>query len=257
MHDLRPSFRSTLAALAVAAFFPALAGAAGGVSPAAAVSPGELDREVETASSCPTYSWGEVQGAAGYELAVFERDESGELVLALRREVAGGATSWSPSRADCLAPGAAFVWAVRAKGAAAPGAVAGDWSAPRRFRTPDRPGDEEVAAALDVLRRWREGATGRDVPEPRVAPGLAGVAAPPRPGASAGGGPVAAIRGTFDGQEGVGVSGVATSTSGPATGVRGETASSKLAPWTPTPLGAFDSPFTPMAYGLVAWCEEP
>ncbi len=196
-------------------------------SPAAAdlstTSPGELDREVEIASACPTFSWGEastgVVEARGFELAVFALDDSDRPELVLRRALDVAATSWTPARAECLATGGRYVWSIRA--VAAPGRAT-EWSAPRRFTVPGAPSEEEVANALELLRRWRErnGGPSRASRSPQSTP------IAPRGLAPLGGGPAAAVQGTFDGASGVGVSGIAASSSGPVTGVRGETASS-------------------------------
>lgn len=135
-------------------------------SPSAAVtvSPGETDRAVEIASGCPVFNWAAIAGAAGYELVVFAvaadtaDTANGEPRLVLRRTVRGAALGWTPSRDSCLAPGGEYAWSVRALGEAGePLESALDWSPPRRFTVPALPSDADVAAALDVLRRWQEG----------------------------------------------------------------------------------------------------
>lgn len=124
--------------------------AAGEVS---AVSPGERGREVEAASACPTFSWSAEAGSSGYELAVFRLDGSEEPTLVFTKRVEASATSWSPSRGECLAPGGRFGWTVRALGADLR-VGSGAWAEPLRFRVPGAPSEEEFAAALAVVRRW-------------------------------------------------------------------------------------------------------
>ncbi len=153
----RPDATSRAAGLALAAAL-----FAGLTSPAAradlvAVSPGERDRAVEATSACPTFSWSALPGAAGYELAVFRLDRGEEPELAWTRGVAGSATSWSPSRHDCLEAGGRYAWTVRAMGSDSPNQddLGSEWAEPLRFLVPGVPSDEEVAAALATLERWR------------------------------------------------------------------------------------------------------
>lgn len=139
-----------------------------------AVSPGETDRIVQAASGCPTFSWSASPGATGYELAVLRLDRGEEPELVWRREVEGSATSWSPSRSECLAAGGRYAWTVRALGADA-AAADSEWAAVRRFEVAAAPGADELAAALATLERWRQAgggpsATGAIAGEPRPAP---------------------------------------------------------------------------------------
>ncbi len=139
-----------------------------------AVSPGETDRLVQAPSGCPTFSWSASPGATGYELAVLRLDRGEEPELVWRREVEGSATSWSPSRSECLAAGGRYAWTVRALGADA-AAADSEWAAVRRFEVAAAPGADELAAALATLERWRQAgggasATGAIAGEPRPAP---------------------------------------------------------------------------------------
>ncbi len=134
-----------------------------------AVSPGERGREVEAASACPTYSWSAAAGATAYELAVFRIEGAEEPELLFTRRVEGSATSWSPSRAECLAAGGSYGWTVRPL-AAEGGNEAAAWAEPLRFRVAGAPSEEEVAMALAVLERWG-----------RTRPGGAGAAAAASP----------------------------------------------------------------------------
>jgi len=156
--------------------------ASAGLAAVAAVSPGESGREVEAAGACPTYSWSAAAGAAGYELAVFRVDGREEPELLFTRRLEGSVTSWSPSRAECLAPGGSYGWTVRAL-AADGGATEPAWAEPLRFRVAGAPSSEEVAAALEVLERWRrtQGVDGGTLP-PATAPVAAIAPASPRAG---------------------------------------------------------------------------
>lgn len=147
-----------LLSLAVALLLLAAAAAAQpGPAPAATVSPGDLDHAVEIATPCPAFSWAAVDGAAAYELAVLDLERPEEPRVALRHTVAGRGLSWTPGRAECLAVGE-YAWTVRALDAAgAPLGGEAAWAPPRRFAVSALPSDAEVAAALDVLRRWQGG----------------------------------------------------------------------------------------------------
>lgn len=124
-----------------------------------AVSPGETDHAVEAASGCPTFSWSASPGATGYELAVLRLDHGEEPEVVWSRTVAGSATSWSPSRRECLEAGGRYAWTVRALGADA-AAADSEWAAVRRFDVPAAPGADEIAAALATLERWRQAGGG-------------------------------------------------------------------------------------------------
>jgi hypothetical protein len=160
-----------IGAALLASLAPRATEARAGIAPGAAVaavSPGEIGREAEVSGACPTFSWTALAWATGYEISVFELGEEGgrgaELQprLVLDRRFAAGASSWTPSRAECLGAGRSYAWTVRALAADATRSAAGDgepeesspWSAALRFRISGEPSAEEVAAALDVLRRW-------------------------------------------------------------------------------------------------------
>ncbi|QQR73336.1 MAG: hypothetical protein IPJ17_17895 [Holophagales bacterium] len=128
---------------------------------ATAVSPGATERPSEIGSACPTFSWSAVAGAAGHELAVLDLTTKGEPVVVLRHPVEGSASSWTPSLAECLKPGGSFAWTVRALDASGRGMGSETgWSAPKRFTIRAIPTADEVAAAIDLLRRWQSQSTG-------------------------------------------------------------------------------------------------
>lgn len=130
----------------------AIASAANG-GEARPVSPGAAERAVEIASACPTFSWGEVEGASAYRLALFETDAAGRAERLYAQRIDGAALAWTPPRERCLVPGGEYAWVVRAEGAG--GEEVGAWSVPLRFRVAGEPSAEELREALGVLERWR------------------------------------------------------------------------------------------------------
>ena len=76
----------------------ALAGAALAAEAPVAVSPGNPSKLALVEGRCPTFSWGEVEGAKGYELVVYRLGVEGqETRPALRERFQGSVTSWTPS----------------------------------------------------------------------------------------------------------------------------------------------------------------
>ena len=62
-----------------------------------AVSPGSATRAL-IGDACPTFSWGEVDGARSYQLVVYqfgEEDEEAQPVL--RQRIPGSANGWTPA----------------------------------------------------------------------------------------------------------------------------------------------------------------
>ncbi|MEO8196817.1 MAG: hypothetical protein ABI689_08855 [Thermoanaerobaculia bacterium] len=134
------------------------------LEPPRAVSPGVVEGEA-SADSCPTFSWSGIQGARGYEIAVFELETesssaaaSAEPHLRLRQSLSGDVTSWTPPLESRFAPAAHYAWTVRALGDTPADETAADWSTPLRFRVRGAPSAAELRAALDVLERWRSAA---------------------------------------------------------------------------------------------------
>lgn len=202
-----------------------------------AVSPGETDHAVEAASGCPTFSWSASTGATSYELAVLRLDRGEEPEVVWSRTVAGSATSWSPSRRECLEAGGRYAWTVRALGADA-AAADSEWAAVRRFDVPAAPGADEIAAALATLERWRQAGGGVAGAE-AVASGLRPAPASTlhrMPANAPGGGSlslasgVAAIRGENPDISGsaLGVLGLSHSPAGAAVVARNESAGADL-----------------------------
>ena len=117
----------------------------------AAVSPGDGERVTPIGDVCPTFSWGAVAGATGYELVVYEVvDDGAAAAPALRQEIPGSALSWTPALDRCLGRGGRFAWSVRAVDEAG----VGGWSEERLFRVAGEAGLPEAAQALAVLGRF-------------------------------------------------------------------------------------------------------
>lgn len=100
------------------------------------VSPAEDGGVPLVADRCPTFSWGSVEGANAYELAVLEAPGkaapnklatgSETLRAVIVQAIPAPATSWTPSLDRCLRPGGTYAWAVREKGEY--GRSDGEWS---------------------------------------------------------------------------------------------------------------------------------
>lgn len=118
-----------------------------------AVSPGDASQVAVVESRCTTFSWGEVEGARGYDLVVYRvGGESEEAQEVLRRSFAGSVYGWTPGLDSCLERGHRYAWSVRAIG----GQGASEWSAPRLFEVAAGPSRTELEAALQVVRQVAE-----------------------------------------------------------------------------------------------------
>lgn len=124
------------------------------------VSPGSPEAFMPVGSSCPTFSWGAVDDATGYELVVYASPESaaGFLVEArdepvIRVRIPGRALSWTPPAGSCLALSGSYAWSVRAVGRDGDG----EWSGASLFRVEPVVGIGEMAAVLErALSRYLE-----------------------------------------------------------------------------------------------------
>lgn len=127
----------------------ALAGTALAAETPVTVSPGNPSKLILVEGRCPTFSWGEVEGAKGYELVVYRLGEEGEEAKpALRQRFQGSVTSWTPGLDACLARGGRYAWSVRAAG----GKRASEWSSPSLFAVASGPSEAELHAALAAVR---------------------------------------------------------------------------------------------------------
>jgi hypothetical protein len=121
---------------------------------------------------CPTFSWGEVEGARSYELVVYrlaEGEEEAQPVL--RRSFPGSVDGWTPALDSCLERGAEYAWSVRAVGPEEPS----DWSAPSLFEVSAGPSEAEFEEALQVVRGYLASST--SVPAEGERPGHNGTIA--------------------------------------------------------------------------------
>ncbi len=137
-------------ALVCLGLFPAAAAAAGATAPPMTVSPGSADRLSLIADRCPTFSWGGVTDAGGYELVVYRVADGAAAVEAVREVFPGSVFSWTPDLDRCLAAGGQYAWSVRAladRGAS-------DWSAPALVKVAAPPGELEFLEALAVVQRY-------------------------------------------------------------------------------------------------------
>ena len=140
-------------------FLLAAAAWAGGGVPSA-VSPGATAEMSTIGDRCPTFSWGGVESARGYELVVYLVTEDGAAGELLRRSFDGQVSSWTPPLADCLTPGEQYAWSVRALGRKAPS----EWSAPALLRVANAPDEARLLEALAVVRRYLEANPGAGLP---------------------------------------------------------------------------------------------
>ena len=127
------------------------------------ISPGSADAFARAASACPTFSWSGVDGAAGYELVVYETPAGAGSAAApstaasaepvLRTRIRGDGHSWTPPADDCLALAGGYAWSVRALD----GSGEGEWSEAALFAVEPVVAAGELAAVLErVLARYLE-----------------------------------------------------------------------------------------------------
>ena len=131
------------------------------------VSPGAGDRLAVIQDGCPAFSWGEVEGAAFYEIVAFRLPETTEFAAlqqvelseedeVLYTRVAGAALSWTSELKQCFAAGGSYVWFVRALFDKEDVLEAGEWSKGLYFSVAAAPSVREVRQALGVLQRYLE-----------------------------------------------------------------------------------------------------
>ena len=142
--------------------------------PPAAVSPGFPDRFSMIEDRCPTFSWGQVEGAHFYELVVYSvpavqtepaNPPAGpsEVPIVpeplLKNRLPGTATTWTPGLESCFEYSGRYAWSVRAVDAE----VDSPWSEARLFQISHVPSPAQAAEALALLRRYVEGDGAVDV----------------------------------------------------------------------------------------------
>ncbi|WP_457666325.1 hypothetical protein [Thiolapillus sp.] len=133
-------------------------------------SPGHLQEATLISNPCPTFSWGQVKNADGYELVVFsvlDTVQSGRNAFEEYAEqqepivqtvIPTKAFSWTPANEQCLGDGARYVWFVRGTGEEA----SAEWSPGRYFTLDIHNGElaETIRQEVDLqLRRsdtWQQ-----------------------------------------------------------------------------------------------------
>jgi hypothetical protein len=115
--------RKTLFGLIVLGLWAVLGFAAQTQVVPSAVSPGSERGLAVVGQACPTFSWTAVDWALGYRVAVFQafgtavpgyEEMAVGGVPVLSKEIAGRASSWTPSSDERLSPGSLYVWYVQA-----------------------------------------------------------------------------------------------------------------------------------------------
>ena len=78
------------------------------------VSPG-AERRPSVTEACPAFNWAPIDGAAGYELAVYRWLETAELSSEplLKTRVPARAAGWTPAATECLPADGTYLWFVR------------------------------------------------------------------------------------------------------------------------------------------------
>lgn len=132
-----------------------------GAEPPVAVSPGSAQGAL-IEGRCPTFSWGEVDGARTYELVVYLLGEQSEETRpVLQKSFPGSVETWTPSLDRCLERGGRYAWSVQAVGK-----EASDWSQPSLFEVASGPIEAEFEEALSVVRSYLAAGGERTLSEP-------------------------------------------------------------------------------------------
>jgi hypothetical protein len=149
-------------------------------------SPGSTD-VATTAARCAAFSWGRVERAVAYELAVYRVGTEAGLdevepdpEKLWTRRVAGSLLSFTPPVEDCPARGERHAWTVRAITADG----GSEWSAPHFFVVEDGLTDEELGLALEILRRRAQGTVSGERAVSIASSARAGSAEDPRGGSA-------------------------------------------------------------------------
>jgi hypothetical protein len=136
------------------------------------VSPGAVDRLASTSEYCPTFSWEIADNAIRYELVVYRVDtkdlqdsvfEFSPENEVLFTSISGRAASWTPETSECFVPGESYVWFIRAVTDTETG-EGSEWSEARFFEVAAAPSAEELARAVEVIRRWEAAGGGGSLP---------------------------------------------------------------------------------------------
>ena len=111
--------------------------------------------------NCPQFSWSYVEGAAGYEVVVFEGEErlsyeekASFSEALIEKVIASPGLTWAPEGGGCLKSGKGYVWYVRAVDAKGPGI----WSEGARFRVDEKAMVEALREPVqEVVREYFSG----------------------------------------------------------------------------------------------------
>jgi hypothetical protein len=116
------------------------------------VSPGLPSEFAVLAGPCPTFSWVGPTSGESQELAVYEVDESGNVVVepTLTLRLPALASSWTPPAAECFGRGRSYAWSLRSVG----DLEHGEWGEARFFSIPAGPSEEEFRAGLEVVKAY-------------------------------------------------------------------------------------------------------
>ena len=110
------------------------------------ISPGNSQSRVYVSECCPTFSWGPVEGADGYEIAVFVIRDPEQIVPetlydellqisepGLTIKIQAPALSWTPTKEQGFISGQTYAWHIRSLKQYGPG----EWSPAAFFKVPE------------------------------------------------------------------------------------------------------------------------
>jgi trimeric autotransporter adhesin len=119
------------------------------------VSPGAQSAGALIEARCPTFSWAGVEGAAGYELAVFRvaAAPEAEPVLVTRTSLPERVQTWTPAMGQCLERGERYAWSVAAAGGESGTDGALDWAPVLLFEVDSAPSSDELEQAIATIQR--------------------------------------------------------------------------------------------------------
>jgi hypothetical protein len=150
-----PVARGALALLVLAGALSASALPAGAAGIPQPVSPGGRSAGALVEARCPTFSWAGVEGAAGYELAVFRvaPTPEAEPVLVTRTSLPERVQTWTPAMGQCLERGERYAWSVAtARGQSETGGSL-DWAPVLLFEVDSAPSSDELEQAIATIQR--------------------------------------------------------------------------------------------------------
>jgi hypothetical protein len=128
------------------------AGAAGIPQP---VSPGARTVGARVEARCPTFSWAGVEGADGYELAIFSVAQApdAEPVLVTRTSLPERVQTWTPAIGQCLERGGRYAWSVATTRGRSDAESAFDWAPVLLFEVDSAPSSDDLEHAIATIQR--------------------------------------------------------------------------------------------------------